>query len=242
MSIKKVIVLVGAALMGQMVAASDVDLYRGLLFWIKDQQNIEGNELRQTSLPLSTELDGSKAITFSGADLPRRGTSAFAFAISFKVGELGCINRLFRLGSSARHFYLDAQNTLHFDSDSGACAVNWKAGKVNTWYTIVISHEAGANVAGTLNIYIGEKDTELTKIYSGTNEAFFDCTHSELLQDSLKLGQTVFPSSGYLTLGQFANIRFWLRALSDGRNLRRATTRQSVRRLCRLPYLTVAIR
>ena len=44
---KKVVLLL-AALMGQMVAASDVDLYRGLLFWIKDQDNIEGmNSERQ---------------------------------------------------------------------------------------------------------------------------------------------------------------------------------------------------
>ncbi len=60
MNIKKVIVLLFAVVMGQMVAASEVDLYRGLLFWIKDQKNIEGNELRQTSLPLSIVLDGSK--------------------------------------------------------------------------------------------------------------------------------------------------------------------------------------
>lgn len=69
---KKFIVLSFVVLMGQIAVASEVDLYRGLLLWIKDQQNIEGNELRQTSLPLSTDLDGSKAITFSVADLSRR--------------------------------------------------------------------------------------------------------------------------------------------------------------------------
>lgn len=69
---KKFIVLSFVVLMGQIAVASEVDLYRGLLLWIKDQQNIEGNELRQTSLPLSTEFDGSKAITFSVADLSRR--------------------------------------------------------------------------------------------------------------------------------------------------------------------------
>ena len=84
MNIKKVIVLLFAVVMGQMVAASDVDLYRGLLFWIKDQKNIEGNELRQTSVPLSTVLDGSKVITFSGASTPKRNASAFSLAKSFK--------------------------------------------------------------------------------------------------------------------------------------------------------------
>ena len=81
---KKVIVLLVATLMGQFVAASDVDLYRGLLFWIKDQKNIEGNEERQTSVPLSTVLDGSKVITFSGASTPKRNASAFSLAKSFK--------------------------------------------------------------------------------------------------------------------------------------------------------------
>ena len=80
----KKMVLLAAALMGQMVAASDVDLYRGLLFWIKDQKNIEGNELRQTSVPLSTVLDGSKVITFSGASTPKRNASAFSLAKSLK--------------------------------------------------------------------------------------------------------------------------------------------------------------
>ena len=84
MSIKKVLVLLFAVVMGQMVAASEVDLYRGLLFWIKDQKNIKGNELRLTSLLLSTILDGSKAITFSGANLPKCSTSAFSFTVSFK--------------------------------------------------------------------------------------------------------------------------------------------------------------
>ena len=93
MNTKKVIVLLFAVMMGQTVVAADVDLYKGLLFWIKDQKNIEGNEERQTSLPLSTVLDGSKAITFSGVGIPKRDTSAFSFAISFKVGNLNCINR-----------------------------------------------------------------------------------------------------------------------------------------------------
>ena len=104
---KKVMVLIFMGLLSHFVFASDIDLYRGLLFWIKDQKNIEGNELRQTSLPLSTVLDGSKAITFSGASMPKRDTSAFSFAMSFKVGGLDCINRLFQLGRTSRHFYFD---------------------------------------------------------------------------------------------------------------------------------------
>ena len=35
MNVKKTVTLLFAVMMGQMVVASDVDLYRGLLFWIK---------------------------------------------------------------------------------------------------------------------------------------------------------------------------------------------------------------
>ena len=76
MKFRKTIVLLFAVLMGQMVAASDVDLYRGLLFWITDQRGIEGIELRQTSLLLSAELNGSNAMTFNGVDLSRRATNS----------------------------------------------------------------------------------------------------------------------------------------------------------------------
>ena len=212
---KKAVMFLSVILMWQMVVASDVDLYRGLLFWIKEQTNIEGNETRQTSLPLSTVLDGSKAISFSGTNLPQRDASAFSFAISFKVGNLDCINRLFQLGSSARHFYLDAENTLHYDMYGCSRTVNWKAAKANTWYTIVVSHAAGANAAGPLSIYIGEKDTKLIKVMAQTEGVFFNCNNNESMANSFKLGQTDFPSSGYLTSGQFANVRCWTRALTD---------------------------
>ena len=214
MKLKKVLMPLLVILIARFAVASDVDLYKGLLFWIKDQKNIEGNESRQTSLPLSTVLDGSKAITFSGASTPKRDTSAFSFAISFKVGSLNCINRLFQLGRSPRHFYLDAENKLHYDVSGYLRTVNWKAEKANTWYTIVVSHEAGANSAGMLKIYAGTKDSKLVKIHSQSEGAFFS-TWSESIAQSFKLGQTEFPSSGYLTSGQFANVRFWTRALTD---------------------------
>ena len=210
---KKVLVLL--TLVSQVAIGSDIDLYRGLLFWIKDQKNIEGNELRQTSLPLSTVLDGSNAITFSGASMPKRDTSAFSFAMSFKVGSLDCINRLFQLGRTSRHFYFDDKNVMHFDYSNYARSTGWKIEKANTWYTIVVSHNAGNNSAGQLNIFIGEKDSELTRVYANSEGAFFNCNNAEGIANSFKLGYTDFPSSGYLQSGQFANIRFWTRALSD---------------------------
>lgn len=62
---KKVLLLV-AALMGQMVAASDVDLYRGLLFWIKSHNNIEGDGLRKTTYPLSQVFEVSFSTSVNG--------------------------------------------------------------------------------------------------------------------------------------------------------------------------------
>ena len=191
------------------------DLHRGLLFWIKDQKNIEGNELRQASVPLSTVLDGSKAITLSGQALPKTDTSSFAFAISFKVGELDCINRLFQLGTSARCFYLDANNVLHFDYATYSYTVDWTIPKANVWYTMVVSHCAGVNASGELKIYIGEKDKELSLVCQCNAGAFFKCTTESGLASSFKLGSTSLPSAGYLQSGQFANVRFWTRALTD---------------------------
>ena len=89
---KKVIVWLLAVLMGQMVAASDVDLYRGLLFWIKSQNNIEGNELRKTTYPLSQVFDGSFCNQLAGTAISKRDNQDYTF--SFKVGERNNVNRL----------------------------------------------------------------------------------------------------------------------------------------------------
>ena len=73
MSIKKVIVLLFAVVMAQFVVASDVDLYRGLLFWIKDQKNIEGNELLRAMYPLGQVFDGCFNNQLNGATVPKEG-------------------------------------------------------------------------------------------------------------------------------------------------------------------------
>jgi hypothetical protein len=93
--------------------------------------------------------------------------------------------------------------------------VNWKLPKANTWYTIAVSHKAGTNSSGTLSIYIGEKDKELVRVHSQSEGAFFNCNNNESIAESFKLGLTSLPSSGYLTSGQFANVRFWTRALTE---------------------------
>lgn len=197
------------------VVVPDVDLYRGLLFWIKDQVNIEGNEARMTSIPLSIVLDGSQAITLSGRALPKNDTSSFACAITLKVGELGCLNRLFELGGATRSFYLDVNNVLHFDHGTCSRTADWTISAADTWYTLVVSQNAGVNVGGELKIYVGETGKELVEVYRGNEEAFLNCTAEVNLGCLLKLGQTTLPSFGYLLNGQFANIRFWARALTD---------------------------
>ena len=98
---KKVIVMLFAVVMGQMVTASDVDLYRGLLFWIKDQNNIEGNELRKTTYPLSQVFDGSFYNQLAGTEIPKRDNQDHAFSLSFKVRERNCVNRLLMVGGHA---------------------------------------------------------------------------------------------------------------------------------------------
>ena len=93
---KKVIVWLLAVLMGQMVAASDVDLYRGLLFWIKDQNNIEGNELRKTTYPLSQVFDGSFNNQLAGTVIPKGTIKIIPLAFrsrwcqSFANGRRSC--------------------------------------------------------------------------------------------------------------------------------------------------------
>ena len=81
---KKVILLLFIALMGQMVAASDVDLYRGLLFWIKDQNNIEGNELRKTTYPLSKVFDGSFNNQLAGTAIPKKAIKIVPLALRLR--------------------------------------------------------------------------------------------------------------------------------------------------------------
>ncbi|MBQ0031195.1 MAG: hypothetical protein KBT68_00165 [bacterium] len=80
---------------------------------------------------------------------------------------------------------------------------------------MVVSHRAGVNASGELKIYIGEKDKELSLVCQCNAGAFFKCTTESELASSFKLGSTSLPSAGYLQSGQFANIRFWTRALTD---------------------------
>ena len=209
MNFKKVIVWLFAVLMGQMVAASDVDLYRGLLFWIKDQNNIEGNELRKTTYPLSNAFDGSFENPLTGTAIPAQENDVYTLAISFKVGQLNQINRLFKV-FGGHSIWIDESNLLNYHTLPTSFVVE----QTNKYYTLVI--RVGAN--NTLSVYAGAKDSVLKLVKqggihrgNGSGSSFL----TSVPMNSLSLGKTLYPSTGYLTSGQFANIRFWTRALSD---------------------------
>lgn len=95
----KTLTLLLVSMLGQLAFASEVDLYRGLLFWIRDQNNIEGNELRKTTYALSKVFDGSFSNSLDGVALPAKRSISFTLAFSFKVGKQDCLNRILRIGA-----------------------------------------------------------------------------------------------------------------------------------------------
>ena len=201
---KKIIVWVFAVVMGQMVAASDVDLYRGLLFWIKSQNNIEGNELRKTTYPLSQVFDGSFYNQLAGTAIPQRDNQDYTFSLSFKVGERNCVNRLLMIGGHS--IYLDTDNKLYYHTLSTAFIVD----ATNKYYSLVFRVDENHR----LTIYAGVKDQRLSQVMSSGISGYLNFS-SAVGMSSLKLGYGSKPSTGNLQSGQFANIRFWTRALSD---------------------------
>ena len=215
MNIKKVIVLLVAALMGQVVVASDVDLYRGLLFWIKDQKNIEGNESRETTYPLSKVFDGSFANPLKGTAIAAKGSVAFSMAFSFKVGQVDCLNRMLRFGTY-RHFYIDNDNKLCCAvlDGSGALLKSIKSTLTvskDTWYSLLIRQGEDRHVY----IYAGKKDTVLSCVADYGDTKIFGFDSANVGMGTIVFGTCNYPSAGNFQSGQFANIRFWTRALSD---------------------------
>lgn len=186
------------------VVTPDFDLYAGLLFWIKDQTNIEGNEERKATYPLSKMFDGSFANPLAGAAMPAKDVDDYTLSLSFKVGELDCVNRLFKIGGHT--VYLDEDNILYYHT----LKTDFTVENAEQYYTLVL------RVAGDrrLTVYAGEKDSELHAVWSGliTGQLTFS---GALAMSAFNLGYGEQPSVGYLQSGQFANIRFWTRALTD---------------------------
>ena len=187
----------------------DVDPTRGLLCWIKDKVNIEGNDERKTTLSLSTVLDGSSYISMSGASLPDKENEAFAIAVSFKVGQVDCINRLLHLGG--RGIYISDENYLTYDSTTGTRSEILYDNQIaaNTWYTFVLNyHEAGKST-----VFCGKMGTEL----SGHHTTMFGSGVYNSIKNisAIRFGYSSTPTAGNLLSGQFANIRIWGRTLTD---------------------------
>lgn len=184
----------------------DPDLYRGLLFWITNQNNVEGNEARKTSIPLSTVLNGSQYISLSGTSLPNKDDTSFTFACSFKIGETGCINRLIEF--PGRCFYVSEDNKLNYASPTADDLMIDMNLAANTWYTFVLSFTS----AGNSKVFLGVRGTELKR----SRRTTFGEIYSTIKNlNNIKLGHCTYPSAGNLQSGQFADIRFWTRALSD---------------------------
>lgn len=170
------------------------DLYRGLLFRITSQNNIEGNESRSTTYSLSKVFDGSFANALSGADIP----SGCSFAFSFILDDVNRINRLITLGSS---LYLDEECRVGVGNGGERVSLPclMEAGQ---WYTMVIKH--GSDVC-----YIGKKGEYLAEFKLPSSITIPTSI------SSIKLGYCAYPTAGKLTGGQFANLRCWNRLLTD---------------------------
>ena len=192
------------------------DLWRGLLFLICDQYNVEGNDSRYVSKSLNTTFNGSFNNPLAGTEIPAKGSVDFSLGFSFKVGELGCVNRLLRIGS-LRHFYLGTNNILHCATLSDATTLvkeettSLMVDAANKWYTVIIKQDNDRHVT----IFAGERDSELKRVAQYGDTKIFGIDATSLSMNTIVLGSCDYPSSGNLQSGQFANVRFWNRALSD---------------------------
>ena len=186
------------------------DLHRGLLFWIKNQKNIEGNELRQTTYELSKALDGSFYNSLSGTDIPSKEGNDFTLSFSFKFGQLRCVNRLMTLGT--RSFYFTEDNIFSYGNSNkfGPISKMPVDLKADTWYTFIIKQDSPGE--GGTKFYIGEKGKQLSFF---ADEWFGYILPSIQKIGNIKFGHCDNPTAGNLQSGQFANIRFWTRALTD---------------------------
>ena len=193
------------------------DLWRGLLFLIVDgNYNVEGNDDRSATHSLKTTFNGSFNNPLSGTEIPAKGSIDFSMGFSFKVGELGCINRLLRIAQD-RHFYLDTDNRLRYAITSNATALDKEittsltVDAADKWYTLVIRQDESRNVS----IFAGERDSNLKRVAYFTDTKIFGLDTGSVSIDNIVFGSCNYPSAGNLQSGQVVNIRFWNRALSD---------------------------
>ena len=169
------------------------------------------------SSALDINFDGTSAYTLNGAALAAKDECDFTMCISFSVSELGRVNRL--LTFAGQSIYLDIENQLIFN-DRG---VDFVIDSANKYYTILIRQDDD----GLLSLYAGEAGSALAKVLETEYETLLDFKSGDITTDFLKLGYTVLPTAGYLTVGNMKNFRFWIRALTD-EEAEKADTMQSV--------------
>lgn len=188
------------------------DLYRGLVCWITNQENIVGTECRKTKYPLDKEYDGSFYNTITGIDLPKlsEGTES-ALSFSFQITELNCINRLISIDEGHQFtLYVNENNQFAYATANSVFVFsNAPSVMANTWYTVVINQRKEAS-QGT-EFYFGRKySNDLTMISKNWIGTYYKYAFSKW-----RLGYGFYPSSGSLANGKIGDIRIWNRALSD---------------------------
>ena len=161
-------------------------------------------------------FNGSFNNPLAGTAIPAKGSVDSSLAFSFKVGELGCINRLLRI-TGYRHFYLDTNNRLRCAilSDTTTLEKEITTGltvdAANKWYTVIIKQDDDRHVT----IFAGERASELKRVAQYGDTKIFGLDTGSVSMNSIVFGSCDYPSAGNLQSGQFANARFWNRALSD---------------------------
>ena len=148
-------------------------------------------------------FSGSQTYT-SFAAIPSKDDNAFALALDFKVGELGCVNRLLKFGSN--NAYLNVENRLYIDDVPTDFVVHSK----DTLYTMVFSQADD----GTWQLWAGPKSSEeLALCYEGTLKKI-SC-ESGYAASNFKFGYLDVPTVGYLTKGTLSHVCMWSRNLTD---------------------------
>ena len=157
-----------------------------------------------SSSGLATSFDGSSPLILNGAPFLQKEDNTFSLAVSFKVGELGRVNRLLQVGGKS--VYLDTENRLVFETTTS----NWKATSTSQLYTLVLRHDAAGKVA----LYAGNRNTVLKKVLETSSGTILNFTGGNVAAGQIVLGKSTKPSAGNLTNGKMENLRIWTRALT----------------------------
>lgn len=191
------------------VYTPELDLYSGMLFWITNQVNIEGNDFRSATYSLNKTFDGSFSNPLTGALIPCQANNDFSLAFSFNIGELECLNRILKLGNHS--IYVDADNILCYNH----IKTPYEVLSSNADYTMLIRYQSTSPDKGKISIYAGQRGTELIPIWESSNESKILNLMDGIMMSNFTFGYCTYPSTGYWGSGQIANVRFWSRALSD---------------------------